>query len=109
MTKVRSYRRNLFLVGCGAGICALVSILLAIPGFGRPFDVKDCLKVTQALILSAWIIVPPVWFFYEFYRYEPTPERPFETFKYGQELCSKIWLALVTMLLGLYFGKDLLK
>lgn len=30
----------------------------------------------------------------------------FDRFKYGQEVASKTWLALVTLLTGLYFGKD---
>jgi hypothetical protein len=29
-----------------------------------------------------------------------------EKFNYGQDRTAKIWLALVTVLLGLYFGKD---
>jgi hypothetical protein len=35
------------------------------------------------------------------------PKEDLEHLKYGQDVSSKIWLALVTALFGIYFGKDI--
>jgi hypothetical protein len=60
-----------------------------------------------------WMLGPPAWFWIEYnlmYLYTPRAGRiPLEDFKYSQDTASKIWLALVTVLLLLYFGKDLPK
>jgi hypothetical protein len=62
-------------------------------GLGIPFSYCNPIKISQAIILGIWILAPPIWFW--------------EVFKYGQEQSSKIWLALVTILLALFFGKNL--
>ena len=38
---------------------------------------------------------------------QPPPD--IDLFKYGQDVSSKIWLAVSTVLLALYFGKDFWK
>jgi hypothetical protein len=84
-------------------------VILAIPHFGTRFNVHCPLKVAQAIVLSIWIVCPPIWFWYEYfhlYRPAPEPKPDIENFKYGQDQAAKIWLALVTLLLALYFGKD---
>ena len=53
----------------------------------------------------------PAWFWFEYFFVfrrvsDPAPD-DFEKLKYGQDLASKIWLAVVSALLMLYFGKDL--
>jgi len=62
-------------------------------------------------MLIFWIAIPPVWFWLDYfglYRYDPLPGKPdLDNFKYGQDIASKIWIALVTALTILYFGKDL--
>jgi hypothetical protein len=78
-----------------------------------PFSYDDGVRVWQAIVLGVWIIVPPVWFWYEyFYLFKRTKDfkqpQDFERFKYGQEQSAKIWLALVTVLIALYFGPNLL-
>src|ERR1019366_447594 len=79
--------------------------------FGMGFDSHDHIKVGQAIVLGIWILGPPIWFWivYFFIYKEPSAAgRPkLEEFKHGQDQSSKIWLALVTVLLGLYFGKDI--
>jgi hypothetical protein len=70
----------------------------------------------KAEILLFWVLAPPCWFWFEYfflYRYDPKilpngDDKPdWDDFKYGQEVSSKIWLALVTALTILDFGKDI--
>ena len=70
----------------------------------------------KAALLLFWVLVPPVWFWFEYfflYRYDPLilpngdAKPDWDNFKYGQDLSAKIWLALVTALTILYFGKDI--
>jgi H+/Cl- antiporter ClcA len=100
-------RRWAWVAGIGGGI----ALIFGWYGFGKPFDAHDCGKVLQAVVLAIWIVAPPIWFWYEyFFLYQPIPEtkKPsLDQFKHGQDQAAKIWLALVTVLLGLYFGKDL--
>jgi hypothetical protein len=62
--------------------------------------------------LVFWIAIPPAWFWLDYfglYQYDPVGigKLDLERFKYGQDVASKIWIALVTALTILYFGKDL--
>lgn len=79
----------------------------------------------KAGILMIWILSPPIWFFLEYFGIEKprlgkvlaqgtastsVPDDikfSWEHFKYRQDVTSKLWLALVTALTILYFGKDL--
>ena len=90
------------------------SIVLAfIPKhIAEPFDAKCPIKVGQALVLSMWVLGPPLWFWFEyFFLYRKMADNEirkmkFDEYKHGVDVASKLWLALVTVLLGLYFGKD---
>ena len=79
--------------------------------FGEGFQKGDHVKYLQAFVLSVWIVVPPIWFWFEFfYLYKKENPKPdLDEFKHGQDQSSKIWLALVTVLLGMYFGHDLIR
>jgi hypothetical protein len=61
--------------------------------------------------LFFWIALPPAWFWLDYfglYRYDPVAGKvDRESFIYGQDVASRIWLALVTALTILDFGKDL--
>ena len=85
---------------------------------GGRYGRKDPLKQnrlewgTRLWFLVFWIAIPPAWFwldYYGLYRYDPVGagKVDLESFKYGQDVASKIWIALVTALTILYFGKDL--
>jgi hypothetical protein len=98
-------------------IGVVVSVVLAFSnggtaGIAAPFDAKKSVKVAQAIVLCIWVFAPPFWFWYEyFFIYREIPEtekdRPtLDVYKHGVDVASKLWLALVTVLLGLYFGKD---
>jgi hypothetical protein len=87
----------------------LASVLFGWCELGVGFNRNDCVKVWQAIILCGWILAPPIWFWFEyFFLYDRlgTAKPDAEEFRHGQEQSAKIWLALVTVLLGLYFGKD---
>lgn len=70
-----------------------------------------CEAKWKVALLLFWVVIPPSWFwlqFYALYRYDDPKKREYwEKFKYGQDIASKIWLALVSALTILYFGKDL--
>ena len=92
-----------------SGTCAAVSVILGVFEFDKPFDKASSVKVAQAIVLGLWVIGPPIWFWWEHYFYwkrHPVAES-FEEFTRGQDQSAKIWLALVTVLLGMYFGKDI--
>lgn len=65
----------------------------------------------KAVLIMFWVLMPPVWFSLEYFgiwRYEDkTVRQGIEDLKVGQELAAKIWLAAVTALGTLYFGKDI--
>lgn len=94
-------------------VLAVGAVLFGIPGFGKPFKLDDHIKVAQAWVLAAVIILPPVAFWFDYYflfgklSKADQKEIDFDRYKYGIDVCSKCWIALVTGLLGLYFGKDL--
>ena len=43
-----------------------------------------------------WIVVPPMWFMFEYFSLFKSYgcEKLFETFKYGQDVASKAWIAI---------------
>lgn len=55
---------------------------------------------SRATYLVVWVIGPPIWFFLEYFFLFKSHGAPgtFDQFKYGQELASKIWLGIVTLL-----------
>jgi len=70
------------------------------------------IKIVEAIILVCWTLVPPIWFWFEyFFIYKPprdsAPRPDFDSFKYAQDISAKIWISAVSALLILYFGKDL--
>jgi len=76
----------------------------------------------KAIFLVPWIIVPPAWFcaeYFDVYKLKPVTAQVqteeykrqveerrdhFEQFLHGQENAGKVWLAMVTVLGGLYVG-----
>ena len=65
----------------------------------------------KQLILAAWIVLPPGWFCIEYfliYKKNGLP-RSFESFKHGQEVAAKFWLAVSTVLSALYIGPHVIE
>ena len=106
----RPWIRAQWIAGAVAAIGMTLSLYFAKFEFGKGFETGDQVKFWQAVVLCTWILGPPLWFWLEYFAFfERTPGLPtdaWERFKYGQEQSAKIWLALITVLLGLYFGKD---
>jgi len=79
----------------------LISVIGAIVG-NWPDEIKKGL-------LGFWIIVPPLWLWFEFCFLFDDGKTPFsnnfERFKYGQELTKNLWLSISALLLLVYFGK----
>ena len=63
----------------------------------------------RKMLLGFWIIIPPLWLWYEFcFLYEKgrVPfSNDFEKFKYGQELSKNLWISISATLILLYFGQ----
>ena len=95
--------------GIASTLLLVYSIKLGMQEFGVGFCKDDPIKVRQAFFLGLWIILPPIWFWFEYYFLYKGGAAGLEELKHGQDQSSKIWLALVTLLLGMYFGKDLIR
>src|SRR5215831_5214553 len=91
-----------------SAVLCVSSLVFSYWGFGQGFDIHNKIKVAQVIVLCFWVLAPPMWFALEknVRTSELQDDRIFDRFKYTQDLASKIWLALVTVLLVLYFGKD---
>ena len=85
-----------------------VALLLGPLGFGDPLGSDHSFKAVRVVLLVLWTVGPPVWFWYEFFYLYKRVRNPedWDRFKHGQDQSAKIWLALVAVLFGLYFGKD---
>jgi hypothetical protein len=104
-----------WVAGSMAALILFVSFYLAVRGFNdvlpEPGKHWPPIKKCETILLVFWVCVPPAWFWFEYFFLfkrvtNPAPD-DFEKLKYGQDLASKIWLAVVSALLMLYFGKDL--
>jgi len=89
-----------------------VSGALAYCGWGQKVSEGGTVKVVQVIVVALWTILPPMFFWIEYiwlYKrtFDITDKDRFEAFKYQQDLSSKIWIALVSVLLMLYFWKDI--
>jgi hypothetical protein len=103
-------------MGWTAAVFLVISVGVCFWGFGQGFDPHKLSKIAQAILLGLWVLAPPIWFWYEYFFLYSTYTAPsgaakplLEEFKHGQDQSAKIWLALVTLLFGLYFGKDLIR
>src|SRR5258706_9341023 len=94
------------IVSVAATAFAIWSLYLAKEGFGvvlsslKPNDPLYQTKIQQVVVLTCWIVLPPVWFWFEyFFLYTPAvgpTKPPIDEYKHGVDVASKIWLALVT-------------
>jgi hypothetical protein len=53
------------------------------------------------MLIGAWVLVPPLWFFFEFTWLHPNifdDSTEFARVKYAQELARNVWLAFVVVL-----------
>jgi hypothetical protein len=110
-------RRFYEISGVLAGLITIGTAWLAYSGWGTsitPGKPWPKIKIAQALVLIAWTVLPPIYFWFEYWFVYLGDHRPghktpddLELFKYGQELSARMWLAATSCVLILYFGKDL--
>jgi len=110
-------KRRYIWIGAVTSFGVISTMLLAWYGWGTP--ILECqswpgVKVAQVVMLIAWTVMPPTWFWYEYwfiylkdYHSDETVPANFELFKYGQDLSAKIWLAIVSSTFVIFFWKDI--
>ena len=110
-------KRRYIWVGAVTSFGVISTMLLAWYGWGIPIlegQSWSDVKVAQVVMLIAWTVMPPTWFWYEYwfiylkdYHSDETAPENFELFKYGQDLSAKIWLAIVSSTFVIFFWKDI--
>jgi hypothetical protein len=110
-------KRRYIWVGAVTSFGVISTMLLAWYGWGIPIlegQSWSDVKVAQVVMLIAWTVIPPTWFWYEYwfiylkdYHSDETAPENFELFKYGQDLSAKIWLAIVSSTFVIFFWKDI--
>jgi hypothetical protein len=110
-----SHTEMLKIIGIVAFVLAAVSLGLGLywqhKEAGLPQEQRrSYLRVQKSLILAAWILLPPLWFFceYMFWYSQYGKAVCFEGFKYMQDLGSKGWAGMVIVLGVLFFKGDIL-
>src|SRR6266404_3406843 len=84
-----------------APLALMIAVWVGYKGWGGPFPPKDgapwpCIKIWEAVIIVCWIIVPPMYFWFEyFFIYSPPPDgkppKPdFETFRYFRHILKEL-------------------
>jgi len=102
-----------WIIGVISAVALAASLFLAQYGWGAKLEDGSRIKKVQTIIVIAWTLAPPLWFWFEFYFLRdraicgPLTTGCWEEFKYGQEVSSRIWLATTSALLALYFWKDI--
>ncbi len=92
------------IVGTISAIALPLSLWLGTKEIGQKFLPTDSIKVAQAVVLGFWVLVPPIWFWCEYFFFYATDLQPLDEFKHGQDQAAKIWVALIALLYGMYFG-----
>jgi hypothetical protein len=102
-----------FIAGWTALVFFVASLALAWCGRKTPLQPLCGIKLAEVICLFVWTIGPPIWFWIEFHWVgfsgwdNSDPTRSLDFVKYSQELSTKVWLAVTSGLLLLYFGKDI--
>lgn len=105
------YGDNAIPVGflCAAEIAAGVGVVVTILAIW--LYLRDRSNPERKVFLQAvwvvWALAPPLWFWYEYFFLFKNrgPADAFEAFKYGQDVASKVWLAVVAVLSGILAKK----
>ena len=89
----------------------LGSLTLAFFGWGQKVE-SGGIKIAQVIVLVLWTLVPPIWFWAEYIflfrdAFPEVTEQKLNELKTQQDLSSKIWIATASVLLILYFWKDI--
>jgi len=66
-------------------------------------------KKIKFILWSVWTLGAPIYFLFEYgILYDPAKHAGREEYKIAQELASKIWIAVATILAALFAGDDIL-
>jgi hypothetical protein len=81
--------------------------LLVILGFTTYSRVSGRFRVIDAALIAFWVIVPPGWFWIEYFHVVPKMRNEdlpnVDRFKYGQDLSAKFWIAGSALLTAIYW------
>jgi hypothetical protein len=96
-----------YAVGTSLGFAVLTVLLIT-----EAFGLRSAMGF-KYIIYSAWVVIPPVWFLYE-YAYVFADEYKFDAdlladLKYKQELAGKIWAGLMVLITALIYFRYGLK
>lgn len=84
----------------GVGV---IAVFLAMGSLVVAYDAWESREPKLLYLFSAiWVIVPPIWFWIEYfviYRKFGDPEA-FESYKFGQQISVAIWASLALFLVG---------
>ncbi|MFZ1008040.1 MAG: hypothetical protein WAN65_14460 [Candidatus Sulfotelmatobacter sp.] len=117
MMQHRGVRKSRWLFGTLTTLILCYSLYVGYQGWGVRVPKEGqwpWIKIEQLVLLVGWSLLPPVWLFFEYFfeylrEWEPNTQPPpdFDIFKHGQDLAAKMWIAVSSVLLVLYFGKDI--
>ena len=79
---------------------------------GQKIDSGGAIKIVQVFMLVLLTLAPPIWFWFEYIflfrdAYPNEDKDKLRALKAQQDLSSKIWVALASVLLILYLWKDI--
>ena len=82
----------------------LTIIILVIAGYFKnqkdikPIALRHIGKMLLVVFYFGWLLLPPIWFLWEYHKKKYFRPGEFEHFKYSQELASKFWAAILIAL-----------
>ena len=64
---------------------------------------EEKMRTSLKVLWVWWVIAPPIWFSFEYFTLykKKGPNNAFESFKYGQDVSAKAWIAFVIVLTGI--------
>ncbi len=77
-----------------------ITIISMLFTFYAAYEYKQDKKGLLYFMWVFWVIVPPSWFSFEYFYIfkEYGNATDLELFKYGQDIASKVWLSVVTII-----------
>lgn len=99
-----------FVCGWIGTIFALITLVVLLANAPPVPSANNHLKLVALPFLVIWTVVPPIYFWFDYFvlwhiesRNKTTTFSTLEEFKHGQELSRNLWLAIVVLLAGLYY------
>src|SRR5688572_25987191 len=86
------------------GVVGFVANLLVL-FLGKEVFGDDRWKLFSQFSLGAWVLLPALWFFYEYFYFFPKHAKEgatYEQLKGVQDASAKVWVAVAAVLAGIY-------